>query len=79
MIAVSNRTDVDDARLRLELTGHAAVGIEGPANPGFATAMEQPFRLIWMTLDDYVARSTRWLREEQLHALRTLASTEPSS
>ncbi|MDK3255755.1 hypothetical protein [Blastococcus capsensis] len=39
--------------------------------------MEQPFRLIWMTLDDYVARSTHWLLEEQLHALRTLASPEP--
>lgn len=78
VIAVGKRTDVDDARRRLELTGHATVGMEGPANPGFSMAMEQPFRLIWMALDDYVARSTRWLREEQLHALRTLAKSGPS-
>lgn len=76
VIAATSRNDVDEARRRLELTGHATLGTDGPANPGFATAMERPFQLIWMTLDDYVARSTRWLREEQLHALRTLASSE---
>jgi hypothetical protein len=78
VIAASSRSDVDEARRRLDLAGHATLGIESPANPGFATAMEQPLRLIWMTLDDYVALSARWLREEQLHAMRTLASSGPS-
>jgi hypothetical protein len=76
VIATNSRRDAQDARRRLELAGYAALSRQGPADPGFATAMEYPFQLIWMTLDDYVARSTRWLREEQLQALRTLAGSE---
>jgi hypothetical protein len=78
VIAAHTRSDVNEARRRLELAGHATLDIERPANPGFATAMEQPFRLIWMTLDDYVSRSTHWLGEEQLHALRVAARSEAS-
>ena len=71
VIAARGRSDVDIARRRLGLVGRPTLAMEGPADPGFATAMRRPFRLMWMTLDDYVDRSTHWMQEEQLHALRT--------
>jgi hypothetical protein len=72
VIAADKRGVVDRARSRQALSGIASVTVLTPGHSGFTAAMEQPFRLRWMALDDYVARSDTWLWEEQLDALRGL-------
>lgn len=37
-----------------------------PLEPGFAAAMEQPFQLRWMPLDEFAHGSHQWRGEDQL-------------
>ena len=74
--AAGTRRQVHQARRRAALHGAVTLTVLAPGQLGFALAMEQPLRLFWMTLDDYVARSGPWLHEEQLDVLRT-ATTVP--
>jgi hypothetical protein len=39
-----------------------------PGEPGFAEAIAQPFKLIWMPLDEFARGADRWRAEEELRA-----------
>lgn len=73
VIATPRRVAVEQIRRRLALPGDAPLSRLGSAHSGYASAMRQPCRLLWMTLDHYAARSHKWLTEDQLVALRLIA------
>jgi hypothetical protein len=76
-IAASRPGDVDAVRRRAGLHGPVARTVARPSEPEFAAAVARPFRLHWMLLDDYVARSDAWLDEAQLDLMRAEA-TDPA-
>jgi hypothetical protein len=76
-IAASRPGDVDAARQRAGLHGPVARTTAKPSEPEFTAAVARPFRLLWMLLDDYVARSDSWLDEVQLDPMRA-GVTDPA-
>jgi hypothetical protein len=74
IMATSRKAQVRQKRDQFGLPGEAFIGALRATQPGYALAVRRPFRLLWMTLDNYAARSHQWLEEEQLRALRESAA-----
>ncbi len=64
--ALHSRKDLYELLASCGLPEFVAPTPAGPTDPGFSKAMRRPLRLLWVTLDDYAARSGQWFDEDQL-------------
>lgn len=62
--------DLRAVRSRLQLPEPAVSTQLHPWAPGYSEATAAPLRALWMPLEQYAARSSRWRREDQLSAAR---------
>lgn len=69
--------DLRAVRSRLRLPEPAVSTQLHPSTPGYSEAAAAPLHALWMPLEQFAARSSRWRHEDQLAAARLQTLTGP--